>query len=63
MGCAGHALLPKGGSPEESRDDRNLKVEGKGVCREAESEGSRRREVDVTNRNLIQGLSRRVIEP
>jgi len=45
-----------------SRDDRNPIVEGKGVLSNQESEGSSRQTFDMTDRNLIQGSSLRVID-
>jgi|SRR4030042_5025283 len=67
MKCAGHVVSLKGegnftSKSQESRNDRNLIAESKGVPGDRESEGSRRRTIVVTHRNRILGLSLRVTD-
>jgi hypothetical protein len=66
--CAGHVVNLKGEEARafkspKSRNDRNLKAESKGVPGDRESEGSRRQNFVMTNRNRIKGLFSRVTEP
>jgi hypothetical protein len=52
--CAGHVVIPGGASPLRAVMTGTARL-GKGVRREAESEGSRSHNSDPTNRNRIQG--------
>jgi hypothetical protein len=57
--CAKHGAIPGGESPLHAVEIGSASL-GKGVHREMESEGSRRRNKVVTNRNRIKGYCNRV---